>query len=111
MRGKQYDILGSNFSVYKKDFYRVNGYEEAITGRGLEDNNLANRFKRAGIRIRTVARRAVQYHLFHTADPIPHDRETISRWGDPADFWAVQGICSLKANDKSGECKQPALDH
>jgi glycosyltransferase involved in cell wall biosynthesis len=93
VRGKQYDILGSNFSVYKSDFYRVNGYEEAITGRGLEDNNLANRFKRAGIRVRTVARRAVQYHLFHTADPIPHDRETISRLGDPADFWAVQGIC------------------
>lgn len=94
MRGKQYDILGSNFSVYKSDFYRVNGYEEAITGRGLEDNNLANRFKRAGIRVRTVARMAVQYHLFHTAAPIPHDRETISRWGDPADFRAVQGITS-----------------
>jgi len=89
---KNYCILGSNFSVFKGDFYRVNGYEEAIIGRGLEDNNLSNRFKVAGIRIRTVARKAIQYHLFHSSDPVPHSKETIARWGTPKAFRAEQGI-------------------
>jgi glycosyltransferase involved in cell wall biosynthesis len=95
-RAKNYCILGSNFSVFKGDFYRVNGYEEAITGRGLEDNNLSNRFKRAGIRIRTVARRAIQYHLFHSSDPVPHGKDVIDRWGTPEAFRAEKGI--IKSN-------------
>jgi GT2 family glycosyltransferase len=93
---KNYCILGSNFSVFKGDFYRVNGYEEAIVGRGLEDNNLSNRFKRAGIRIRTVARRAIQYHLFHSFDPVPHSAETIERWGTPREYRAEKGIMKLE---------------
>jgi glycosyltransferase involved in cell wall biosynthesis len=91
-KSRNYCILGSNFSVHKGDFYRVNGYEEAIAGRGLEDNNLSNRFKRAGIRIRTVARKAIQYHLFHSFDPVPHSKEAIARWGTPGEFWAEKGI-------------------
>jgi glycosyltransferase involved in cell wall biosynthesis len=89
---KNYCILGSNFSVFKGDFYHVNGYEEAIVGRGLEDNNLSNRFKCAGIRIRTVARKAIQYHLFHSFDPVPHDKAMIERWGTPKAYRAEQGI-------------------
>jgi hypothetical protein len=91
-RGRQYCILGSNFSLFKGDYYRVNGYEEAITGRGLEDNNLSNRLKRAGVRIRTVARRAVQYHLFHFSEPVPHDADMIRRYGRPEHYWAEKGI-------------------
>lgn len=91
-KAKNYCILGSNFSVYKGDYYRVNGYEEAITGRGLEDNNLSNRFKKAGIRIRTVARKAIQYHMFHSFDPIPHSKEVIEQWGMPKNPWAQKGI-------------------
>jgi glycosyltransferase involved in cell wall biosynthesis len=91
-RLKHYCILGSNFSLFKGDYYRVNGYEEAISGRGLEDNNLSNRLKRAGVRIRTIARRAVQYHLFHSAAAIPHSKETVDIWGMPKDFWATKGI-------------------
>jgi glycosyltransferase involved in cell wall biosynthesis len=91
-RTKNYCILGSNFSVYKGDFYRVNGYEEAIIGRGLEDNNLSNRFKRAGIRIRTVARKAIQYHQFHSFDPVPHGQEIIDRWGAPQNYFAEKGL-------------------
>ena len=91
-RGRQYCILGSNFSLFKGDYYRVNGYEEAITGRGLEDNNLSNRLKNAGIRIRTVARRAVQYHLFHFSEPVPHDAGMIRHYGQPEHYWAEKGI-------------------
>jgi glycosyltransferase involved in cell wall biosynthesis len=91
-RRKNYCILGSNFSVFKGDFYRVNGYEEVIVGRGLEDNNLSNRFKRAGIRIRTVARKAIQYHQFHSFDAAPHTQDAICRWGNPQEYRAEKGI-------------------
>jgi glycosyltransferase involved in cell wall biosynthesis len=94
-RTKNYCILGSNFSVFKGDFYRVNGYEEAIVGRGLEDNNLSNRFKRAGIRIRTVARKAIQYHQFHSFDPAPHTKDAIDRWGAPEECRAEKGIINF----------------
>lgn len=95
--GKNYCILGSNFSLFTGDFFRVNGYEESIVGRGLEDNNLSNRFKVAGVRVRTVARSAIQYHLFHESNPIPHDRETISRMGRPQTPWAAKGIVKQDA--------------
>jgi glycosyltransferase involved in cell wall biosynthesis len=91
-RRKNYCILGSNFSVFKGDFYRVNGYEESITGRGLEDNNLSNRFTLAGMRVRTVARSAIQYHLHHESNSIPHHKDVIARYGQPETFWAEKGI-------------------
>ena len=68
-----YQILGCNFSVHKDDFFRVNGYDERIIGRGLEDNNLWRRFINSGIAVRTITREAIQYHLYHSSEPIPHD--------------------------------------
>jgi glycosyltransferase involved in cell wall biosynthesis len=90
--GRHYGILGANFSLYRGDYYRINGYDERIIGRGLEDDNLANRFRVAGLRIRTMSRRAIQYHLFHCADPIPHSAEVIKRMGTPAKAWSSFGL-------------------
>jgi len=87
-----YEMLGSNFSVHKDDFYRVNGYDERIIGRGLEDNNLHARFVNSGIRIYTVAHEALQYHLYHTSDPIPHSAETIEEYRDTTDKRTAHGI-------------------
>jgi glycosyltransferase involved in cell wall biosynthesis len=94
---KNYSILGSNFSLYKGDYYRVNGYEERIIGRGLEDNNLSNRLAAAGLRIRSIARAAVQYHLYHPSDPVPHSPEVIKEYGHPREAWAREGIAKPKA--------------
>jgi hypothetical protein len=98
---KRLDILGSNFSVHTSDFAKINGYDERIIGRGMEDDNLAARFALAGIRVRTVAHEALQYHLYHAADPIPHDRKTIERFRDnPESFWTPCGM------QKTGEARQ-----
>jgi len=40
---RSYAILGSNFSLSRDSFARVNGYDEAILGRGMEDINLGTR--------------------------------------------------------------------
>jgi glycosyltransferase involved in cell wall biosynthesis len=77
---QDFQVLGSNFSVYKGDFYRVNGYDERIVGRGLEDNNLCVRFINSGFAVKSVAFEAIQYHCFHASGAIPHSTEFIEEY-------------------------------
>lgn len=85
LRRHDYELVGSNFSLHRDDFFRVNGYDERIVGRGLEDNNLRARLLNSGVLVGTITREALQYHLFHTADPMPHSREFIARYR-----WSVE---------------------
>jgi glycosyltransferase involved in cell wall biosynthesis len=87
-----YSILGCNFSLHKADFYGVNGYDEQIVGRGTEDGNLNSRLKLNQCKIRTLTRQAVQYHLFHEFDPVPHSPEEIKRYCWPDGYWTPFGI-------------------
>lgn len=89
---KDYWAFGSNFSIHKSDFIAVNGYDEDIIGRGLEDVNLSQRFKLKGYKIHRLTYEALQYHLFHKSDPIPHSNEYESEMCSPADFYASNGI-------------------
>jgi hypothetical protein len=94
--GRNYNILGANFSLFRGDYFRINGYDERIIGRGLEDDNLSNRFKIAGLRIRSMSRRALQYHLFHSYDPVPHSAEVIEKMWMPTQAWSPYGIIKDK---------------
>ena len=87
-----YEILGSNFSLHRDDFTRVNGYDEAILGRGMEDINLRTRLLNAGCAIRCVSQEALQYHSHHEAEAIPHDAETTERWRSTPETWTPRGI-------------------
>jgi glycosyltransferase involved in cell wall biosynthesis len=89
---KRYWIVGSNFSVHKPDFASVNGYDEEIIGRGVEDINLTERFRLKGVRIMTITREALQYHLFHQSDPMPHDAGAYKRFCSPGEYWAHKGL-------------------
>lgn len=90
---KPNDILGSNFSLHREDFCSVNGYDERIVGRGLEDDNLSVRLTMAGKRIMTIAYEALQYHLYHSAEPIPHSAEVIRSFRDaPEAAWTAYGL-------------------
>ena len=89
---KRYWIVGSNFSVHKSDFASVNGYDEDIVGRGVEDINLTARFRLKGVRIMTITREALQYHCFHRSDPVPHDAEAYNRFCNPGEYWARKGL-------------------
>ena len=91
--GRQhYPILGSNFSLFREDFIRVGGYDQRIIGRGLEDDNLCTRLRNSGVAIKTVAQEAVQFHCFHTSDPIPHSAEVIRRFRDCTESYTEHGI-------------------
>jgi glycosyltransferase involved in cell wall biosynthesis len=88
----RYAILGCNFSLFRNDFLRVNGYDERIIGRGKEDNNLCARLGLKGLAMKTIVREAIQYHLHHEFDPVPHSEEAAREFCFPTDAWGEQGI-------------------
>ena len=58
-------IRGCNFAVWRADLLQVNGFNEAFTGWGREDAELAARLMNAGIRRLNVRGWALCYHLWH----------------------------------------------
>ncbi|MCU0609099.1 MAG: galactosyltransferase-related protein, partial [Chitinispirillaceae bacterium] len=91
-RRSDYFVLGSNFSLYREDFLSVNGYDERIVGRGMEDNNLHARFCAAGMPVRSLSQAGLQYHLHHAADPIPHSAEVVRQFCTVTDGRTPFGI-------------------
>jgi hypothetical protein len=58
-------IRGCNLAMWRADLVRVNGYNEAFTGWGREDAELAARLMNSGVRRVDVRGRALCYHLWH----------------------------------------------
>ena len=69
-------IKGCNQAFWRADIERVNGYDEAMTGWGAEDKELAARLVHAGVRHATLLFAGIAYHLYH--DPAARDREAIN---------------------------------
>lgn len=63
---KDKGVLGSNFSLFKKDILDVNGFDERYVKPAVgEDTDLEYRLRNAGKKVKTVKHLAIQYHLFH----------------------------------------------
>jgi len=58
-------IRGCNLAIWRDDLVRVNGYNEAFTGWGREDSELAVRLTNSGVRRLDLRGRALCYHLWH----------------------------------------------
>jgi GT2 family glycosyltransferase len=65
------DLWGSNFSVHRSNMVAVNGFNEGCEGWGDEDLELGARLRFAGVRLRLLKTKVIQYHLLH--DRLPHD--------------------------------------
>jgi len=65
VRTDQKAIRGSNQAFWKADLIRVNGFDEAMTGWGGEDNELAARLYHVGIRRRNLKFGGLAVHLYH----------------------------------------------
>ena len=63
-----YDTQSANFSVWKKDFVNVNGFNEEFEGWGREDSELALRLIRSGLKKMEIRFCAVTFHLAHGKD-------------------------------------------
>jgi glycosyltransferase involved in cell wall biosynthesis len=58
-------MRGCNMAVFRKDFERINGFEERICGWGFEDSDLAIRLINAGIRVKSGRFATAVLHLWH----------------------------------------------
>jgi glycosyltransferase involved in cell wall biosynthesis len=61
-------LIGNNVGIWRKDFERVNGYDENFQGWGCEDDDLRFRLRRAGVYIESILRWTRTYHLWHPSD-------------------------------------------
>lgn len=63
---KQPGILGCNFSAYKEDLLRVNGFNEDYNAPAIgEDADLEWRLRQVGVTVKNIKFLAPVYHLFH----------------------------------------------
>lgn len=63
---KDRGLLGSNFSLYKKDLLAVNGFDERYLSPYVgEDTDLEYRLRLNGCRFRHLKHLAIQYHHYH----------------------------------------------
>ncbi|HEC43243.1 MAG TPA: glycosyltransferase [Bacteroides sp.] len=67
---KDKGVLGSHFSLYKKDIMEVNGFDERFLHPAVgEDTDLEFRLRRNGMKVQTLKHIAIQYHLYHAILP------------------------------------------
>jgi predicted glycosyltransferase involved in capsule biosynthesis len=62
---KSLNIVGCNFSAFRDDLIKVNGYDEELTGVGGEDDDLHWRLEASGISVKNFKFQAIVYHLYH----------------------------------------------
>jgi glycosyltransferase involved in cell wall biosynthesis len=59
-------MLGSNFSVAKKDLLAINGFDELYDGPGCgEDSDVQYRLSLIGVTGKSLRNLAIQYHIWH----------------------------------------------
>ncbi|MGF7230674.1 glycosyltransferase family 2 protein [Arachidicoccus sp.] len=61
----KYSLIGCNMAFWKKDFIKINGYNEEIVGWGYEDYELAVRLIKAGCKKQTLKMAGIAFHLQH----------------------------------------------
>jgi glycosyltransferase involved in cell wall biosynthesis len=65
-------LLGCNFSLFKEDMLRINGFDERYEAPSIgEDSDVQYRLELIGIKIKSLNNIAVQYHLYHQLQERP----------------------------------------
>lgn len=59
---------GTDIGVWRRDFERINGFDENFCGWGYEDNDFGRRLREAGCKIRCISHRTTCAHLWHPQD-------------------------------------------
>lgn len=88
-------IKTCNFALYRRDAFKVNGFNEEFIGWGREDSEFAVRLMNAGIKRQDIKFHAIAYHLFHpenTRETLP---ENDKRLNDAIELnldWCEKGL-------------------
>lgn len=80
-------LTGCNIGISREDLETVNGFDEAFVGWGCEDDDLAFRVRKAGMRIITALGYTHTYHMWHPTDPTQP-----GRWTDGPNVARLQHI-------------------
>jgi len=88
------DILGSNFSAWKKDIVAINGFNEALESYWGEDGDIFIRLRNTGKKSIGAKAICVQFHVFHkrrepTAENVARYQKLLQ---DRQYKWCKQGI-------------------
>lgn len=59
-------IRGCNFSIFREDIIKVNGFNEEFNSWGKEDSEFVARLLNSGLVRRNLKFSGIQYHLYHT---------------------------------------------
>lgn len=71
---KQRGLLGSNFSIHKKDLLEINGFDERYKAPSIgEDSDVQYRLELNGVKVKSLNNIAIQYHLYHKLLPRPQE--------------------------------------
>lgn len=91
---KSRGILGSNFSIYKKDLEAINGFDELYNGPGRgEDTDIQFRLELIGVGCKSLRHKAIQFHIYH---PLTIQSQMCSQYFEEvrqkSEFWCEHGL-------------------
>ncbi len=90
-------VRGCHVAYWRDDVLRINGYNEAMVGWGLEDSEFVARLQHAGIARRALKFSSVAWHLWHrerARDAVPRNREIYDATLASRAQWCELGITS-----------------
>ncbi len=91
--GKVRYLFGSNFSIFKEDILKVNGWNEEFAGAlKYEDVELDSRLKKFGFSPISVKYKALTYHLYHPSRHTETLKEKFEEVERSNNYWCKQGI-------------------
>jgi len=86
---------GCNMAFWKSSLIAINGYDEAFTGWGLEDSDLAVRLYNAGVKKRYLKMAGIVYHLWHqefSRSDVAKNNQLLLETLNTKKSWAKRGI-------------------
>ncbi|MBI5805258.1 glycosyltransferase [candidate division TA06 bacterium] len=86
-----------DFSLFKGDFYRVNGYDQGLAGPGRTYFDLLRRLLKAGIKPRSVNYEAIQYSLSRLDEKATNTAVDPGGTEDPGSYFTLNGLAKLKS--------------
>ena len=86
-------IRGCNFSLFKEDILKVNGFNEAFNKWGREDSEFVQRLYNQGIERKNLKFAGIQYHLYHKeGNSNSFNDDILQRAIDEKLTWCENGI-------------------
>jgi len=95
-------IKSCNMAFFKKDFIKINGFNNDFEGWGREDSEFVVRLINSGIKRKNIRFSAVQFHLWHNENSRKSLEKNDAKLDDAINKsmkWCENGFNSMKKNE------------